>query len=263
MAGSSTSEVDDHAEARSAKADPPAPVLPDAPVPPTHPAHLPVEGFARASHVGPTPHDGWPRPVTVVLHGNYDRPEWECDTWRDVAAFYGWVVCPRGVRTPWASRAEDRWTYGGAAAVEKEIEAALSALESRYPGRVSRDGTVLAGFSLGAILAPSLVERSPGRYPYVFLVEGGLKKLDRRRARGMVRAGVRGVGIAMSGPGRRTQAKEAVRWFERAGARARFVDMRGAGHNYRADFDETGRRALEQLVAPPSGDAGAVDGGQP
>ena len=257
-ARSSISEVDDHAEARSAKADP-RHSLPPSPDPPQRPEPLEVEGFAQASHVGPDPREEWPAPVTIVLHGNFDRPEWECDTWQEVAGFHGWILCPRGVRTPWATRREDRWTYNGAAAVRREIDAALAALEARYPGRVSREDTVLAGFSLGAILAPALIENDPGRYPYVFLVEGGLKKLDRRRARGLVRAGVRGAGIAMSGPGRRNMALDVVRWLTAAGARARFVDMRGAGHAYRGDFGVTGRRALEGLLGGTTERDGGIE----
>jgi hypothetical protein len=168
--------------------------LPSAPPPPLAPAPLEVPGFAPASHVGPSGDAAWPRPVIVVLHGNFDRPEWECDVWAGAASFHGFVLCPRGVRTPWASLAEDRWTYKGAARVEAEIEAGLAALEARYPGRVTREGMVLAGFSLGAILAPGLVESSPGKYPHLFLVEGGVEKLDKKRIASLRRAGVAGAG---------------------------------------------------------------------
>ncbi len=170
--------------------------------------------------------------------------------WKDVAGFYGWVLCPRGIRTPWASLAEDRWTYRGPAIIQKEIDAAIDALEKRYPERVSREGTVLAGFSLGGIYAPSLVTNNPGRYPYVFLVEGGVKKLDKRLIRSMKKAGVKGLGMAMSAPGRRRMAKDAMRLVVKAGLRAVFVDMKGAGHAYRGDFAQTGREGLKRLLAP-------------
>jgi len=231
------------------------PALPEAPAPPSRPAPLRVLGFAPASHVGPDDASGWPRPVVVVLHGNYDRPEWECDTWKDAAGFHGWILCPRGVRTPWASLSEDRWTYRGRGPVRREIEAALGSLEDRYPGRVSRDDTVLAGFSLGAILAPGLAEADPGAYPYLFLVEGGVEKLDRKRLRSLSRSGVRGIGLAMSAPGRIRLARDAVARILSVGMGAVFVDMRGAGHGYRGDFGRTGREGLGRLVA------GASDGG--
>ncbi len=225
-------------------------MLPISPDPPQRPAALSVPEFYPASHVGPDVTNDWPRPVTVVLHGNYDRPEWECDTWKGVAGFYGWVLCPRGVRTPHATLAEDRWTYRGPARVQKEIEAGLTALEARYPGRVSMDGTVLVGFSLGGIYAPGLAIGNPGKYPYLFLVEGGEKKLDKRVIRALKKAGVRGVALAMSLPGRRRAARDTLEKIIRVDIRAVFVDMKGAGHGYRSDFGNTGRKALQYLVRP-------------
>jgi predicted esterase len=231
--------------------------LPPAPAPPVRPAALEVPSFAPASHVGPSGEERWPRPIAVVLHGNFDRPEWECDVWAEAASFYGFVLCPRGVRTPWATRAEDRWTYKGAARVADEIEAGIAALEARYPGRITREGTVLVGFSLGAILAPALVEASPGKYPYVFLVEGGVEKLDPKRIASLRRAGVTGVGLAMSAPGRRRAARAAIPELRAAGIRAIFVDMKGAGHAYSTDFGATGAAGVRALVA------GDADGGAP
>jgi hypothetical protein len=230
--------------------------LPAAPTPPLGPEPLEVPGFAPASHVGPSGDAGWPRSVVVVLHGNFDRPEWECDLWGEVASSRGFVLCPRGVRTPWASLKEDRWTYKGAARVEAEIEAGLAALEARYPGRVTRKGMVLAGFSLGAILAPGLVESTPGKYTYVFLVEGGVEKLDQKRIASLRRAGVAGVGLAMSAPGRRRLANTAIAQLRAAGLQAIFVDMKGAGHGYSAQFGTTGAAALRTLAGDPASGPG-------
>jgi predicted esterase len=218
-----------------------------------------VPGFEAASHVGPSGEVAWPRPVVVVLHGNFDRPEWECDVWASAASFHGFVLCPRGVRTPWATLREDRWTYKGAARVEAEIEAGLAALEARYPGRVTRQGMVLAGFSLGAILAPGLVESSPGKYAHLFLVEGGVEKLDEKRIASLRRAGVAGVGLAMSAPGRRRLATAAIAELRKAGIRAIFVDMKGAGHGYSARFGTMGAEGLRALI----GDPAAGTGGEP
>jgi len=209
--------------------------------------------------VGPDDPIDRPWPVTIVLHGNFDRPEWECDTWKEVAGFHGWILCPRGIRTPWATLAEDRWTYRGSVATAAEIEAALRALESRYPARVTREEAVLVGFSLGANLAPAIARDNPGVYPYVVLVEGGGRSLERPWIARMKKAGVRAVGLAMSLPGLRSKAIAALPRFERAGIRAVFVDMKGAGHAYRDDFPITGRSALGQLL----GHQGAADAGPP
>jgi predicted esterase len=250
----------DTADASVPSAAPFAPVtppLPESPLPPLRPEPLEVPGFAPASHVGPSGEAQWPRPVVVVLHGNFDRPEWECDVWAEVASSRGFVLCPRGVRTPWASLKEDRWTYKGAARVEAEIEAGLAALEARYPGRVTRENMVLAGFSLGAILAPGPVESSPGKYKHLFLVEGGVEKLDRKRIEALRRAGLAGVGLAMSAPGRRRLANAAIAQLRAAGLQAIFVDMKGAGHAYSAQFGTTGAAALQALTADHAPGPGA------
>jgi predicted esterase len=218
------------------------------PKPPRVVSRLVVEGFKPASHVGPKDTGHWPKPIVVVLHGNFDRPEWECATWKEVADFYGWILCPRGVRTPSASEGEDRWTYRGPGAVEKEVEAGVRALEARYPGKVSRAGMVLVGFSLGANYAPGLVLRLSGQYPYLFLVEGGLKKLDRPMIRRLQKAGLKGVAMAMSVESRRRMAKNLVPMFRARGIEAVFVDMKGAGHGYREDFVHSGRVGLEKIV---------------
>jgi len=226
--------------------DQPAP-----PAPPGRPTALDVPGFAPASHVGPTPEAGAPPwPVTFVLHGNFDRPEWECEWWQEAAAFRGWVLCPRGIRTPWATLAEDRWTYGNRQTVRREMDAALRALQERYPGLVHTEGQVLAGFSLGAIHAPTLAEESPGRFTLLFLVEGGVDKLTPARLAKLRRAGLRGVGLAMSAPGFRKAARRVAAAARRTGLPVELVEMPGAGHNYATDFGPRARLALERLLRP-------------
>ena len=215
---------------------------------PNRPTSLMIENFQPASHVGPDDSTRWPQPVTVVLHGNYDRPEWQCETWKAVAGFRGWILCPRGVPTPWAEKAADRWTYQGRKRTLKEIEAGLLALEKRYPGKVTRKELALAGFSLGAILAPGIIADRPSMFSYLFLIEGAVDRLGIAEVRKMKRSGILGIGLAMSSPGYRRQAKKLVPKIERHEIRAVFVDMAGTGHNYSDDFDTTGQKAIRTLV---------------
>lgn len=218
------------------------------PQPPRSVAPLQVPGFAPASHVGPSAPGPGPWPVVVVLHGNFDRPEWECATWQRAAAHYGWILCPRGKRTPWASKAEDRWTYASLSAVRRELAAALQALRERYAGKVSQQGTVLAGFSLGAIYAPRLAAEQPKAYPWLFLVEGGLDTLTPALVRTLARGGLEGVGLAMSSAGRRRRARKVAQRLRAIGLKAETVEMPGAGHNYSADFGVRARQALDAMM---------------
>src|SRR5205823_5127523 len=60
---------------------------------------LAVPGFSNAIVSVPI---GTKRPMPLLLatHGNYDRPEWQCETWRQIIGDAGFVLCPRGVRRP-------------------------------------------------------------------------------------------------------------------------------------------------------------------
>ncbi|MBN2716717.1 MAG: hypothetical protein JXX14_12765 [Deltaproteobacteria bacterium] len=214
----------------------------------TAPQRLSVPGFNDASFVTPSTESNTPMPVVIVLHGNFDRPEWQCEMWRDVASWYGWVLCPRGVRTPYATLEEDRWTYrGGAGQVSKEMNAALIALQNRFPGAISLEGTVLVGFSLGAILLPEIVQLQPGEFETVFIIEGGIKQME-RYLQGMKRNGVNRIGLAMSTPANRSKIPVLQKRIKKTGIISVYVDMGGAGHNYRSDFDETGNEALHRLL---------------
>lgn len=213
------------------------------------PTPLPVTGYHDASHVGPSDVNSGAKPVVVVLHGNFDRPEWQCEMWKDVASWYGWVLCPRGVRTEFATLREDRWTYkGGAVAVNREIHAALEALEQKYPNMVSREGMVLVGFSLGAILLPQVIKLNEKLFPTVFVIEGGMKQLEWNLPT-MKENGVNAIGIAMSLPGNRENAFRIKRKIIKMGYIYEYVDMQGGGHNYRSDFSTLGREALKKMIS--------------
>src|SRR5690606_15835456 len=92
------------------------------------------------------------RPVVVALHGNYDRPEWQCEIWRGITGGFAFVLCPRGIPRAGAPKSEDRWEYAGVDKTEKELVAGLEALAKRYPSWVDEGPVLFTGFSLGAIL---------------------------------------------------------------------------------------------------------------
>src|SRR5688572_30141671 len=107
--------------AASASVEPPPPELPPAlsgePL-----QELLVPGFGAAVVSVPVG-TRTPRPVVLALHGNYDRPEWQCEVWRDITGGFPWVLCPRGVPRGDAPKSADRWTYTTAAKVTEEVRA--------------------------------------------------------------------------------------------------------------------------------------------
>jgi len=219
---------------------------------PREPTDLRVEEFRSASYVGPETFTSEGSPIVIVLHGNYDRPEWQCSTWNRVAAFYGWILCPRGIPSPYAHISEDRWTYRGSAAVIKEIEASVQALKELYPKLIVDNERMLVGFSLGAILAHAVVTDKKGVYKYLYLVEGGAEKLTNAGILSLKQAGIKGIGMAMSTSKNRKHALDAIKRIKKQGLRTVFVDMSGAGHNYRHDFNLTGRKSTEALILDQS-----------
>lgn len=228
---------------------------------PRLPRSLNVPGFHPAVFVGPSQGRPWPRPVVVVLHGRDNRPEDECAIWQRTVGDGRWVLCPRGepsTRHP----GQDRWTWPDASQLRAEVEATIEALELRFPGQVAAEGRTLAGFSLGANLAPWVASQSPGLFTWLIVVEGTFRHLDEERVTALRVAGIEGVGLFMSVVWRIERAAETALWLEAAGMTVELLDMRGAGHAYRPDFPTIGRDALERLwtaegglhaaVAPPS-----------
>lgn len=231
--------------------------------PPAAPASLNVAGFDAAMHVGPDTSarpSGGPWPVVVVVHGVRSRAERACNRWAPVARWYGWILCIRGGLDTRSTRAQDLRTPHSRGKTLLEIDAALDALEARYPGKVRRDGMMYVGSSRGAQLAAGVILASPpGRYSYIGLVEGGVERLSRRRMRAFKQAGIRGILMAMSQPGFRAKAMASVATLKAEGIRGVFVDMKGAGHAYRDDFATTGLEGMRALIhaapAEPSLDA--------
>jgi predicted esterase len=172
-----------------------------------------------------------PRPVLVALHGNYDRPEWQCQVWRAVTDSYPFVLCPRGLPRADAPKSEDRYTYGALALTTAELEAGLSALEARFGQHVRPGPKVLVGFSLGAIHAAKLMVAEPAVYPRGLLIEGG-EAWSAQSARRYREGGGERVLFACGQETCRQRAKQAVALLERAGVSARVASGGKAGHTY-------------------------------
>ena len=113
------------------------------------------------------------RVVALALHGNFDRPEWQCEVWRRITRGEVFVLCPRGTPRTDVPKELDRWEWGSVAKTKSEILAALTALRARYPDHVKSGPVVFTGFSLGAILGARLVQDPELNVGAAVLVEGG------------------------------------------------------------------------------------------
>ncbi len=190
-------------------------------------------------------------PTLIALHGNYDRPEWQCELWRYVVGPQPFIVCPRGIPRAGAPKAEDRWEYGSVDALSREIDAGLAALAARYPEHARIERPWLAGFSLGAILGRVLAQRSPARFSAYVFVEGGFEGWSPPTAR---RFRDQGGGRVLFACGQGACVAGA-----RAAARtlgldeARVVAAPGEGHTYGGQVAERVREAWPWLLGAEEG----------
>lgn len=203
-------------------------------------ASLPVPGFRDAVVVIPQGIVA-PRPVLVALHGNYDRPEWQCEVWGELLEYRAFILCPRGIPRGDAPKAEDRWTYGSLNSAFKEVFAGLRALRGAYEGYVDGGGAVLTGFSLGAIYAvhglgagERVAAWEAGAEPefsHAVLMEGGYAGWTKQRVTRFAQGGG-GVLFACGQHDCKNQAAGVARLFAASQADAKVVFPANIGHTY-------------------------------
>ena len=222
----------------------PAPAPPaEEPPPPPPPLggarlrSLPVAGFGDAVVAVPTRATD-PRPVLVATHGNYDKPDWQCQVWGQIVQDRGFVLCPRGVpRRDSPSPKDTRYEYASNPSLEQEIDAGLASLSAAFPGFVDNGPVVLAGFSLGAILAVAIATRRPERFPRLVLVEGG-DGWTLQAARSFRKGGGQRVLFACSQGGCLASARVASGTLKKAALEVEIAKGKNEGHTYVGDVME-------------------------
>ncbi|WP_437734812.1 hypothetical protein [Sorangium sp. So ce1335] len=216
-----------------------APLRADAPL-----VELAVEGFPSAVvsvPIGATAR----RPVLIASHGNYDRPEWQCEVWRGIAGGDAFILCPRGVaRSDSPSASDVRFTYESNARLEQEIDAGLAALRARFPEHVDPGPVLYTGFSLGAIMGSAIAARRAALFPRLVLVEGGHDRWTPATAKAFAEGGGQRVLFVCAQAGCGAAAAAAAARLEKAGVLTRVVRSKEAGHRYDGPVAEETKRAL-------------------
>jgi predicted esterase len=211
-------------------------------------AKLAVPGFGEAVvslPLGATTR----RPIALALHGNFDRPEWQCEVWRRITGGEVFVLCPRGIPRRDVPKELDRWEWGSLAKTKAELVAALAAVRARYPEHVSEGPVVFTGFSLGAILGASLIRDPELGVGAAVLTEGGYQGWTLPKAKAL-RPTLRRVLFACG----QTDCRNAYRYqleklFERAELPSAMVADVKAGHTYDASVAELIRAEWPGLLA--------------
>jgi dienelactone hydrolase len=172
------------------------------------------------------------RPLALALHGNFDRPEWQCEVWRRITQGEVFVLCPRGIPRTDVPKELDRWEWGSVAKTKAEIVAAVAALRARFPSHVQPGPLVFTGFSLGAILGARLIQDPDLDVGAAVLVEGGYQGWTLAKARAMKPR----LGRLLFACGQ-TECRNAYRYqlerlFEAAEVSSSMVSDIKAGHTY-------------------------------
>ena len=173
-----------------------------------------------------------PRVIALALHGNFDRPEWQCEVWRRITQAEVFVLCPRGIPRGDVPKSEDRWEWGSLAKTKSELTSALSALRARYPTHVKSGPVVFTGFSLGAILGARLIQDPELNVGAAVLIEGGYAGWSAAKAKALKPR----FGRLLFGCGQ-TECRNAYRFqleamFKAAGLSSSMVADVKAGHTY-------------------------------
>jgi pimeloyl-ACP methyl ester carboxylesterase len=188
---------------------------------------IPLERFGPASVSVPLGTTR-PRSIVIVLHGDADRPEWQCGTWRHIAGPDQFVLAPRGLPRDKGPLRAARFTFGGFDQTQQELRAALGALKYRYGSYVASGSVVLVGFTLGAAHALELARREPAFFSRVVLVSPEPKPWTSALAAIFAQRGGQRVLFACLNPACHDAARRSSLFIERAGAEAKVVGAAGA-----------------------------------
>ncbi len=216
--------------AANAAAPMPLPPLPQG----TGFAHLAVPGYLPAVLSWPEAAEK-PLPILIAAHGSFDEPEWNCETYKQVVAGAAVVLCPRG-RLRWDSPKQPELAryFFPSTGLEKEIDAAVHALQTAYPGRLRAGPFLYAGFSQGAILGVPILIRHPARYPWAILVEGGHGAWNANTARIYAIGGGKRILFACGRDSCLRSARTAAAHLSQAGVQVKVVYAPDQGHTYAA-----------------------------
>ena len=183
-----------------------------------------------------------PARLVANLHGVCNPPGYACGYWTESASNVGFLVCPEGNATCGAA---PTWTESHAA-MDADLEKAIAVVEKEYPGQISREGSILTGFSYGAYAAATIARTHPGRWPYLILTEANVP-LD---AASLRTAGVKAVALVAGEIGSQIAGERATaQKLQKQGYPARLWVMKGAGHHYSADVDAIMGEALAWVLA--------------
>ena len=203
------------------------------PVPPKRPALVSVP-------LGATD----PRPIVLGVQGAGDRPEWACGGYRGALDAYPFIVCPAGHPS-----GQGKLSTGPSGELADDAEQALAGLRARFGAHVAEGPVIYAGFSLGAINAPSLLHTRGRTYPRALLIEGAYREFTPELARRYAASGGERVLMLCAAQSCRGVFDASASALRQAGIETRQVGAGTRRHNLDGEMTEAIRKAWPWLVA--------------
>jgi hypothetical protein len=187
-----------------------------------------------------------PARLLAMIHGVCTPPSYVCGSWADVAADAGFLVCPTGNKSCEAGgKGAPTWEEPFAD-IDGDLERAIAATASVFPGELDRSGAILSGFSRGSYAAVILAVRHPGRWPFLILNEADVELSVPM----MNAAKVRAVALIAGEWGTQLAGeKTTYETLKKQGYPIKLWIMRKAGHYYSDDIGDIMREAIDFVLA--------------
>jgi hypothetical protein len=164
------------------------------------------------------------KPVLIALHGDADRPEWPCGSYRGVVGQRGFVLCPRGEPRP-----DGRFAFVSYEHASSALRAALPQLKTRFDGHVAGGEVVLAAIGPSVEYAIRLAVEEPKFFARLLLVDGSTRRLTAAAASRFADMGGKRV-LVVCGRGCDDDVEDRVASVRPGGVESRLVRMsRGQG----------------------------------
>jgi len=186
-----------------------------------------------------------PRPILVAIHGQGDRAEWQCGSWRGIVGSRAFVLCPRGRVS---QESNTLYGLGSLEDTERELRAALGALKNRFEAYVAKGPVLIAGFGAGADYATAIARQEPSFFNRVVLLGPGPVAWSPTQSQLFGTHGGKKVLFVCPDHECRELARRGVVLTRRAGADARLSEGTNLGPFFDAAMVEAIRRDFSWLV---------------
>jgi pimeloyl-ACP methyl ester carboxylesterase len=132
------------------------------------------------------------------------------------------------------------------ALMDQDLELGVSIVQKKLDGGVSRDDSVLVGYSRGGWAAIEIVRMHPKRWPYLVLIEADVT-INKPY---LEASGVRSVAMVAGELGSELPGEQkSVEDMKAAGYPAELFIMPKTAHLYSSNFDDVMRQALAFVLA--------------